>query len=74
VGANMDRLSPPVPSMGTVLVASTDTDTLEQSVSREGGTTAIDEPTVVEIASPIAKRVRSDPCTRHPSILQTSPM
>jgi len=68
-----DRLLPTVPSTGTVAVKTTDTDTPEPSVSVEGGRSATNQPTEVESASPIAKRVRNDPRTRHPSILQTFP-
>jgi len=73
VRTNTDRLSPTVPSTGTVLVETTDTNTPEQSVAREGDATVGDEPIVVESASPIARGVRNDPRTDQPSILQTFP-
>jgi len=73
VGVDMDRLSLAVPSTGTVRVELTNIDTLEPLALVKGGTTATDEPTVVEGASLIMKRVRNDRPMRHPSILQTFP-
>jgi len=73
VRADMGRLSSAVPSTGTVLVETTDTDTPEQSMSGAREMTAIDEAIVVESASPIVKRVKNDPRTRQPSMLQISP-
>jgi len=54
-------------------VESTDTDTLESPVSWQGRTSPAHEVSDVESASPIAKRVRNDPRTHHPSVLQISP-
>ena len=48
-------------------------DTSKQAVSGAGEANATDEAIVVESASPIAKQVRNDPCTRQPSMLQISP-
>jgi len=73
VGRASDRKLPSVPSMGIVPVHTNDSDTPEASVSVEGGTSATHQPTEAESASPIAKRVRNDPRTRHSSMLQTSP-
>ena len=50
----------------------TDTNMPEQLMSGKIGASASDEPTVIKSASPIAKRIKNDPCTRHLSILQTS--
>ena len=58
-----------VPRMETVIVESTDTDTPGPSVSLQGGTTPSHEVSDVESASPIAKQVRNEPHTRHPSLL-----
>jgi len=54
-------------------VESTDTDTPEPSVSLQGRTSPAHEMSDVDSASPIAKRVRNDPRTRHPLMLQISP-
>ena len=59
VREDMDWPSPAIPSTGIVLVETTDTDMLEQSMSGTGEATASDEATVVESASPITKRVRN---------------
>jgi len=69
VGCAADRTPTSVPSTGTVPVHTNDSDTLEASVSLEGGTSATHQPTEVESASPIAKWVRNDPRTRHPLML-----
>ena len=65
--------SPTVPRRENVLVESRDIDTLEPSVSLQACTSPAHEVSDVESASPIAKRVRNDPRTRHPSMLQISP-
>ena len=56
----------------SLLVESTDTDTPEPSVSMQAKSPAR-EVSDVESAPPIAKRVRKDPRTRHPSLLHISP-
>jgi len=73
IGRASDRKSPSPPSMATVSVHTIDSDTLKASVSVEGGTSTTHQPMEVESASPIAKRVRNDPSTQHPLMLQTSP-
>ena len=65
--------SPTVPRMESVVVESTDTDTPEPSVSLRGCMSPAQEVSDVDSASPIAKRVRNEPRTRHPSLLQISP-
>jgi len=66
MGANMDRLTPVVPSTRTLLVESIDTDTPERSV-KEDGMTATDEATMVKSASLNTKQVRNNSLMRHPS-------
>ena len=65
--------SPSVPRRESVVVESTDTETPEPSVSVRGRMSPAQEESDVESASPIAKRVRNEPRTRHPSLLQISP-
>jgi len=72
-GPDSDRLSPAVPFTRTVVVETTDTNTPEPSMLMERGMSATNQPTEVESASPIARRVRNNPRTRHTFILQTSP-
>ena len=68
VRADMDRPSSTVPSMGTILEETTDTDTPKQSVSGTGEATASDEAIGVASALPIAKWVRNSPYMRQPSM------
>ena len=65
--------SPTVPGMESVLVESTDTETPEPSVSLRGCRSPSQDESDADSASPIAKRVRNEPRTRHPSMLQISP-
>ena len=73
VGRAVDPGSLIMPSTRTVPIQMNASDTIEASVSLEEGTSVTHQPTEVESASPIAKQVRNDPRTRHPSMLQTSP-
>jgi len=65
--------SPTVPGMESVLVESTDTETPEPLVSLRGCRSPSQGVSDADSASPIAKRVRNEPRTWHPSMLQISP-
>jgi len=65
--------SPTVPRTETVAVESTDTETPEPSVSVRGCMSPAEDMSNVDSGSPIAWRVRNEPRTRHPSLLQISP-
>ena len=73
VGCQPDQKSPTVPSTGTVPVYTTDSDTPQASISTEVGTSAEIQAEEDDSGSPIAKRVRNEPRTRHPSTSQISP-
>ena len=69
--------SPTGRGMERVLVESTDTDTdtepPEPSLSLRGCRSHSEDESDADSSGPIAKRVRNEPRTRHPSMLQISP-
>ena len=73
VGSEADRGSPTLPFECPTPVEIIASDTVEATVSEQGGSSPTQWQTEEERASAIADRVRNLPRTRHPSILQTSP-
>ena len=73
VGCAADRKLPSMPSMGTVLVHTSESDRCDASAEVEQGTSATQQPLQVDSDAYIAWRIRNVPRTRQPSQLQTSP-